>query len=439
MSAMQTIAPTLPHSAEAERLLLGAILSGHQDALIVVEWLRPEHFFLTAHSAIFQAVAALHSNGKPIDLLGVHEELGRTGKLEDAGGIAYVAKLGDGIPARLNLGTTGTLLREKAALREIAKRAEDICSRALAGGRSAARILDEGIEGLSGLALSAAEEGDDGVGYRDAAAGLLMEMDSPDGAKIFTDVEELDRLTGGFRPGELVVFTAETGVGKTLLAQQTRRRACGDGWRSLFCSAEMKATHLISRELATEAGVEHWKMRRRDKLEADDRDALTQAAARECSRCRILDGAIELSRIRRVARLMKRRDGLDLIVVDYDELVDAPGKDEFEQQKNLARGLKALAMELDCAAILISQLRKPLGGEDARRPTLQRLYGSGAKAKHASIVIYVDREFVRELKGDETQARIVVVKNRDGKVGAFDGRFNIKRLRFEGSAVGHTA
>jgi replicative DNA helicase len=174
-------------------------------------------------------------------------------------------------------------------------------------------------------------------------------------------------------------------------------------------------------------------MRRRDKLSAEERDALTQAAAHECTRCRILDGVIELSRIRHVARLMKRRDGLDLIVVDYDELVDAPGKDEFEQQKNLARGLKTLAIELDCVAILISQLRKPLSGEDAKRPTLHRLYGSGAKAKHSSIVIYVDREFVRELAGDETQARIVVVKNRNGKVGGFEGRFNIRRLRFEGS------
>jgi replicative DNA helicase len=128
---------------------------------------------------------------------------------------------------------------------------------------------------------------------------------------------------------------------------------------------------------------------------------------------------------------MKARTGLDLVIVDYDELVEAPGKDEFEQQRYIVRAGKSLAMELKCPVIVISQLRKSLQGEDRKRPTLQRLYGSGAKAKNSSIVIYVDRPFVQELCGDETEARIVVAKNRDGKVGAIDARFNVRTLRFE--------
>ena len=128
---------------------------------------------------------------------------------------------------------------------------------------------------------------------------------------------------------------------------------------------------------------------------------------------------------------MKSRAGIDSVIVDYDELVEAPGEGEFEQQRNLVRSAKSLAMELKCPVILISQLRKSLQGEDRKRPNLQRLYGSGAKAKHSSIVIYLDREYVQELCGDETAARIVVVKNRDGKVGALDAFFNVKTLRFE--------
>lgn len=136
-------------------------------------------------------------------------------------------------------------------------------------------------------------------------------------------------------------------------------------------------------------------------------------------------------RIRKVARQMKSQTGLDLLIVDYDELVEAPGESEFDQQRYVVRSGKSLAMELACPVIVISQLRKSLQGEDRKRPTLQKLYGSGAKAKHSSIVIYVDRPFVQELAGDETEARIVIAKNRDGKVGAIDARFNLKTLRFE--------
>jgi replicative DNA helicase len=133
--------------------------------------------------------------------------------------------------------------------------------------------------------------------------------------------------------------------------------------------------------------------------------ALLQAASHECDRCRILDGELSMARIRKVARQMSRT-GIDLVIVDYDELVDAPGKNEFEQQRYIVRQCKSLAIELRCPVIVISQLRKPLQGEDRNKPTLQRLYGSGAKAKHSSIVIYVDRPYVRKLAGDETEARM---------------------------------
>jgi replicative DNA helicase len=195
----------------------------------------------------------------------------------------------------------------------------------------------------------------------------------------------------------------------------------------------MRAQHLIAREMATEAGVEHWKMRRPERITPDETSALLEAASHECANCKILDGELSFARIRRVARQMKSRTGIDLVIVDYDELVEAPGESEWDQQRYIARAGKSLATELKCPVILISQLRKSLQGEDRKRPTLQRLYGSGAKAKHSSIVIYVDRPYVQELAGDETEARIVVAKNRDGKVGAIEARFNVRTLRFEGA------
>ena len=186
-----------------------------------------------------------------------------------------------------------------------------------------------------------------------------------------------------------------------------------------------------SREVATQANVEHWKMRRNEGITPEDMQSLIQASAHECDRCRIVDGELSLQRIRLAARRMKADVGLECLVVDYDELVSAPGKDEFEEQRNLVRGLKGLAVELSIPVILISQLRKLLAGEDRKKPTLQRLYGSGAKAKHPHCIVYVDREYVRELCGDETAARICVLKNRDGRIGSLDAYFNIRTLRFE--------
>lgn len=420
----------LPHNLDAERTVLGAILVGNKARETIFDILRPEDFFLDQNRRIFRTLADLRATNRAADLLSLNDELGLLGELEAAGGIGYLAGLGDGMPVGLDIENTIRLVKEKARLRSLICTAAKIQENAFEADDSG-ELLDHAIEEFSELARSAEADQEETTGFRDASAQLLQSLSGGSGVRIYTDVDELDRLTGGFRAGELVLFTAETGVGKTLFAQQTRRRGCRDGLHALYASAEMRAPHLVSRELATEAGVKHWKMRRDDCLSERDWKLLTEAATHECNRCRILDGELSLARIRRVARQMKGRTGVDLAILDYDELIDAPGEGELDQQRNLVRGAKSLAMELSIPVIMISQLRKALQGEDRKRPSLQRLYGTGAKPKHASIVVYVDREFVQELRGDETAARIVVLKSRDGRLGAMEARFNISTLRFE--------
>jgi replicative DNA helicase len=428
-----TLHRPLPHNADAERYVLGSILISARGSEEIFDRLSADDFFLSQHRIIFRAMLAQRDKREPVELLSLHEELMRSGKLDDGGGIGYLTKLGDGIPHVGNVDFYARLVKEKARLRSVIYAAEKIQESAYDTSDPAA-FLDEVIESLSAIARRAEEDGDETMCFRDAGLKLLETFDTDSGLRVYTDMDELDRLIGGFRAGELVLFTAETGVGKTLFAQQTRRRTCRDGRHALYASAEMLAPHLVSRELATEARVDQWKMRRDDCLSAEDRRSIVDAVSRECTRCRILDGELSLSRIRRAARQMKGRGNLDLAILDYDELIDAPGKDEFEQQRNLVRGAKSLAMELQIPVIVISQLRKALQGEDRKRPTLQRLYGTGAKPKHASIVIYVDRKFVRDLRGDETEARIVVLKNRDGRLRTLDAKFNLATLRFEDAA-----
>lgn len=427
----EQVARPLPFAGEAEKFVLGAILSGVTGNETCFDVLRTEDFLLDPHRKIFATAQKLRENGKQPDLLGVHDRLANTGELDAVGGIAYIAALSDGLPRIAPVVQWAQLIRDKARLREVVKLAASLQERAFSQVDDAAHLLDGAIELLSTLAREIDGDKDDGLTYRDAAKRLLEEISDGTDAKIFTGIDRLDRVTGGFRAGELIVITAETGVGKTVLAQQTRRRSCLDGRHSLFASGEMLAPHLLRRALAADANVSPGQMRRRDRLTEEDFCALVEAANHQCDRCRIIDGELDVVRIRRAARRMKGRSGLDLIVLDYDELITAPGKDEFEQQKNLTRAAKSMAMELSCAVILVSQLRKPLAGEDAKRPTLQRLYGSGAKAKHANIVLLADREYVRELQGDETSAQIFVLKNRDGKLGRIPCRFDIRKLRFE--------
>jgi replicative DNA helicase len=439
MTSHTEIERPLPHSEPAERGILGAFLAGNRDTGAIVDRLTPEDFFLPQNRKIFAAICKLTESQKAVDLLSVHEALSQADELEAAGGIAYIAQLGDGVPRVESLEYYARTIKAKKMRRRMIRTAHELYEAAFAAPESEEVLLDRGIENFSEIARDLEADRDSGTPYRDAAAGLLAEFDSKDGVRIFTDIDELDRLTGGFRAGELILFTAETGVGKTLLAQQTRRRSCRDERHTLFCSGEMMARHLIARELATEASVEHWKMRRPERITREEMSALVNATSHECQQCRVLDGELSIARIRRVARQMKSRAGLHLVIVDYDELVEAPGKDEFEQQRYIVRAAKSLAMELACPAIVISQLRKSLQGEDRKKPTLQRLYGSGAKAKHSSIVIYVDRPYVQELAGDETEARIVVAKNRDGKVGAIKVCFNVETLRFESAPKPHPA
>jgi replicative DNA helicase len=354
-----------------------------------------------------------------------------SGGIESIGGTGYLSKLVDGVPLRGDTLYILRGLRRMASFRQTIYAAENVKQLAMEQAGSAESLLDSAVEKFSVLARELESTGDDGKPYFDAAIEAIAIARQGARLKIFTDIDKLDQWTGGFREGELVVLTAETGTGKSLLAAQIRARACRDGHHGLFCSGEMTCAHLASRELASVSGVVPIKMRRDDLFTKEDFEALVTAASHQCKKCRILDGELTLSRIRRVARKMKGNIGLDLLILDYDELIEAEGQTEFEQQRVIARTAKSLALELKCVVVLISQLRKTTSKEDAGKPTLQRLYGNAAKQKFASFIILADRPYVRKLEGDEKQAELQVLKSRDGKTGRIKAIFNVKSLRFE--------
>jgi replicative DNA helicase len=414
-----------------ERAILGAILAGHEQTNELLVTIKPEDFFDQRHRRIVRVMLDLTEAGNRAELLSVYDALACSDGIDSAGGTAYLSGLVDGVHLRGDILYILRGLRRMASFRQAIYTAENVKQVALEQIGTAESLLDSAIQKFSLLARELESTEDDGKAYFDAAVEAISIARQGARLKVFTDIDKLDQWTGGFREGELVVLTAETGAGKSLLAAQIRARACRDGHHALFCSGEMTSAHLASRELASVSGVVPIKMRRDDLFTKQDFEALVEAASHQCKKCRILDGELTLYRIRRVARKMKSGSGLDLLILDYDELIEAEGKTEFDQQRLIARTAKSLALELGCVVILISQLRKTTSKEDAGKPTLQRLYGNAAKQKFASFILLADRPYVRKLAGDEKQAEIQLLKSRDGRTGRIKATFNVKSLRFE--------
>src|SRR5216684_3719523 len=235
----EAIEKPLPHDDLMERALLGAILAGHHQAGEVLDILKPENFFDDRHRIIAGAMIERHAAGTPVDLLSMHDGLGLEGKSESAGGTPYLASLMDGAVRSGDVLYILRGLRRMAAFRQAIHLAENVKQLAFEQAGSAEALLDSAVEKFSGLARDIESTEDDGVPYFDASTQALSVAREGARLKIYTDIPELDAWTGGFREGELIVLTAETGTGKSLLAAQVRARACRDGHHALFCSGEM--------------------------------------------------------------------------------------------------------------------------------------------------------------------------------------------------------
>lgn len=426
------VAPEVPNDTEAEHVVLGHLIIAGDPGGEVFDTLVTEDFFDTRHQVIYGALRGMWERGLK-DLPILSGELHASGRLEGVGGNAYLSALIDGMPYRMNAAPYVARIRSKRVLRDLAHTFEAgrlAVFDANQSGSPESELIDNMIEVLASLGKLASSD-DRGKTYQDAAISLLNMLQEEKGIRVYTGVKTVDEVTGGFRPGELIVLTAETGAGKSFFALQIRACACLAGWHTLYASGEMKAEHLMGRVLSSDAGVSYYKIRRPELLDKSEVQALLQAASHTCKVCRTLDGELSLARIRMAARHMAANKQLGCVIVDYDELVEVKGKDEWDQQRILVRALKSLGMQLGVPVVMVSQLRKPLDPQDRKRPTLARLYGSGAKSKHASLVIHIDRPFVRELKGDETEAKVFILKSRDGRMGVVDCFFNLKTFKFE--------
>lgn len=428
MKKEQKLERDLPHDREAERSVLGAILLDEKYLRDAMTELVPGDFFLSENRLIYSCMLTLHESNKPIDPVLIMGELEQQGKLEAAGGAMYLTTLPDGLPKVTNVPFYAKIVKENSVYRSVIYTLGSLQDRAIAKASPPYKIIEEAMELFSSLRTTAGRFMS--VDRKEASVSLLDRLDHAEDSRTLSGLGGLDAVTGGYYAGELIVYVAKPGVGKSFLALQTATTCCHAGQHGLYCSGEMPAEQLMARELVSVSGVESYKIRRPSQLNPEDFSRLMAAAVNECDTCQILSGNLSISSIYNAGRAMKERGELKFMVVDYDELVEVRGaKDEWEAQATVTAALKSMAMEWLVPVVMISQLRKSLSDEDF--PTLDDLYGSGRKAKDASIVIYISRPYVKNLEGDETEATLFILKSRDGHMGKVDCSFNIKTFRFE--------
>jgi len=439
----------LPASPEAERSILGAILLDNDLQNEALSSLKSEHFFLDAHRRIYQRIADLSENNRPIDIVTLTEELLRHKELEAVGGAGYLASLTDGVPRRSSVEHYVRIVRDKAMLRNLIHAANGVISQALEQASTAAEVIDSAESSIFNIS-----EERSGQQLTDIKT-IAMESFGGDLDKLFqrggritgleTHYTDLDDRTSGLQKSDLIIIAARPSMGKTAFAINIAENAAVLSGKSVAVfSLEMSKEALLNRMLCSQAKVDAHLMRTGFLAKADwgklrtALDKLVQAPI-------FIDDTpgISLTELRAKARrkAMDKTSGLDLIVIDYLQLMSAsaPGGRRYENRTQevsaISRGLKAIAKELKVPVIALSQLsRAPetRGGKDSE-PKLSDLRESGSIEQDADIVMFIYRPeyYDRQNPELEGKAKIIIAKQRNGPTDTIQLAFIKGSTRFE--------
>lgn len=437
---------TLPHSPEAERTVLGAILVANENLNVVLSIVAPDDFYKDTHKKILGAIIVLVEKGVTVELLSLNEELRRAGLLDEVGGAAYIASLVDGVPRSLNVEYYARVIKEKAVLRQLII--------------SSARIIQAGYEekmepdDLLGAAqaaiFDAAEQriqrGFTAIGSVAGRALEIIEEHRARGSRVTgipTGFADLDALTLGLQPAELIIVAARPSMGKTALCLNMAQHIGLQTDSSVgFFSMEMSKESLAMRMLCSDAGVDISEAR--SGFIGEPEMARLRLSAERLGRARIFideTPGLALTEMKAKARRQKLEHNLDILFLDYIQLMR--GGDRFENRNqemaNISRSLKELAKELHIPVVGISQLsRAPEKGRKEPRPQLSDLRESGALEQDADVVMFIYRKeqylSKEEKMQDETWkglALIDVAKQRNGPTDSFYAAFRSKYAKFE--------
>jgi replicative DNA helicase len=443
MPADATLEKPLPNNLDAERSVLGAILLDNHALNPAIEHLRPEDFFLDQHRRVFTQMIALGEGQQAIDLVTLTEELNRKGDLEASGGAPYLASLADGMPKVSNIEHYARIVKEKAILRNLIHTTHNIQQRAFEGEDGADAILDGAESSIFALAEDRVRVGL--LPIKDIVRDNFERLERifKEGKSITgipTGYVELDKLTSGLQPSELLILAARPSQGKTALALNLMENiAIRGGHPVAMFSLEMSKESLLQRLVASVAQIDAHKFRT-GHLSREDWRRMTESLGTISSAPLWIDdaGSISVLEIGAKARRLKRDKGLSMLVVDYLQLITARGRfgNRQEEVASISRSLKGLAKELQIPVLVLSQLtRAP--ERDERGPQLSDLRESGAIEQDADVVMFIYRPHFFKAgatpeEREETELRIA--KQRNGPTDKVNFVFRSRFTRFEEAA-----
>ncbi len=415
----------LPHQDEAERSVLGAMLISPQAAMLAQESLKEDDFYDPALREVFSAMIYVAAQSRPVDVVTVSDELTRRQKLETLGGLSFLVELARAVPATANVGAYIKIVEEKSTLRKLIHAAETIEKSCYAGEQETEDILAQSEKLIYDITMR--------------KGGAELEAIQPLLIRTFQLIEELvknhghikgvpsgykplDDLTTGFHAGELILIAARPSMGKTSFGMNIIENAAlrAEKKAAVF-SLEMPAEQLALRMLCTEARVDMSKVRK-GFIDDDEWLKLANAMTAIANAQIYIDATagITVPEMRSKARRLQMEHGLDVIMIDYLQLMTGSGKFGSRQEEvaGISRQLKALANELGVPILALSQLSRAPAGRSNHRPILSDIRDSGAIEQDADVVMFIHREEYYDPKPENKgMAEVIIAKQRNGALG----------------------
>jgi replicative DNA helicase len=437
-------APQPPHSVEAEQAVLGGLLLDPVAWDNIADVVLPQDFYRPDHKLIFEAIAGLAGEGKPCDVVTVVGELERRSDLEKAGGLAYLGSLARDTPTAANIRAYADIVRERSILRQLIHAGTEIASAVFNNdGETARELVDKAEQKVFEIAELGFRGKQGATAVRTLLPGVIDQIDdaytNPDKLRgLPTGFSDFDKMTGGLRPGDLVIVAGRPSMGKTTLAVNMAEYAAlhsRDKPASVaIFSMEMPSEQLITRMLSSIGGVPLQNLRS-GRISDDDWVRITSATSQLSEAKIFIDEtpALTPTELRARSRRVKREHGLDLIVVDYLQLMQVPGTKENRATEiaEISRGLKVLAKELTCPVIALSQLNRGVEQRENKKPVMSDLRESGSIEQDADMILLIYREEVYDRNTTKKGiAEIDLVKHRNGEIGTFVLTFQGQFTRF---------
>ena len=439
-----------PHSVEAEQSVLGGILLDTSAWDKITDLIGEQDFYRFEHRLIYRHIARLTDHAKPVDVITVAESLEGNAELDKAGGLSYLGSLAQNVPSAANIRRYAEIVRERAIMRKLAEVGSDIATSAYnPGGRDADQLLDEAESRVFEIA-EAGERGRQGfVPIPPLLTKVVERIETLYGRDNVSDVTgiatgftDLDRMTSGMQPGELIIVAGRPSMGKTAFAINIAENVALDGAKPVaIFSMEMGGTQLAMRMIGS-VGLLNQHTLRTGRLEDDDWSRMTHALGRLNDAPIFIDETAALNAMElrsRARRLHRQNDGLGLIVVDYLQLMSSPSSKASENRateiSEISRSLKALAKELHVPVMALSQLNRSLEQRPNKRPMMSDLRESGAIEQDADLILFIYRDEVYNPDSpDKGKAEIIIGKQRNGPIGKVELTFRGEYTRFDNFA-----